>query len=101
METAKTTWAIDPMHSEIIFKVKHLVISTVTGKFEKFEGSVLTNGDDWNGAEVEFSADVNSINTGVGDRDSHLKSADFLTQKITRNLPTSQHLSKRQMMTNS
>ena len=65
------------MHSEIIFKVKHLVISTVTGKFEKFEGSVLTNGDDWNGAEVEFSADVNSINTGVGDRDSHLKSADF------------------------
>jgi polyisoprenoid-binding protein YceI len=77
METAKTKWAIDPYHTEILFKVKHLVISTVTGKFEKFDASVLTNGDDWNGAQVEFSADINSINTGVSDRDNHLKSADF------------------------
>lgn len=77
METVKTTWAIDPYHSEILFKVKHLVISTVSGKFEKFEGSVITNGDDWNNAAVEFSADIDSINTGVGDRDGHLKSADF------------------------
>ena len=67
METVKTTWAIDPYHSEILFKVKHLVISTVSGKFEKFEGSVITNGDDWNNAAVEFSADIDSINTGVGD----------------------------------
>jgi polyisoprenoid-binding protein YceI len=77
METAKTKWAIDPYHTQIIFKVKHLVISTVTGKFEKFDASVLTRGDDWNGAEVEFSAEIGSINTGVGDRDNHLKSADF------------------------
>ena len=77
METVKTTWAIDPYHSEILFKVKHLVISTVSGKFEKFEGSVITNGDDWNNAAVEFSVDIDSINTGVGDRDGHLKSADF------------------------
>ena len=77
METIKTTWAIDPFHSEIQFKVKHLVISTVTGKFEKFEGTVITDGDDWSGGSVEFSADIESINTGVGDRDGHLKSADF------------------------
>ena len=77
METAKTKWAIDPYHSEILFKVKHLVISTVSGKFEKFDGSLLTNGDDWSNAEVVFSADIDSINTGVGDRDGHLKSADF------------------------
>ena len=77
METAKTKWAIDPYHTEILFKVKHLVISTVTGKFEKFDGSVLTNGNDWNDAQVEFSADINSINTGASDRDNHLKSADF------------------------
>ena len=63
METTKTTWAIDPFHSEIQFKVKHLVISTVTGKFEKFEGTVITDGDDWNGGSVEFSADIESINT--------------------------------------
>ena len=77
METVKTKWAIDPYHTEILFKVKHLVISTVTGKFEKFDGSVLTNGDDWNDAEVDFSAAIDSINTGVSDRDNHLKSADF------------------------
>ncbi len=77
METAKTKWAIDPYHSEILFKVKHLVISTVSGKFEKFDGSLLTSGDDWSNAEVVFSADIDSINTGVGDRDGHLKSADF------------------------
>ncbi|MCX6280379.1 MAG: YceI family protein [Bacteroidetes bacterium] len=77
METTKTKWVIDPYHTEILFKVKHLVISTVTGKFEKFDGAVFTNGDDWSNAEVEFSADIDSINTGVGDRDGHLKSADF------------------------
>ena len=77
METTRTRWAIDPYHTEITFKVKHLVISTVTGKFEKFDGSVLTLGDDWNDAVVEFSAETGSINTGVGDRDNHLKSADF------------------------
>jgi len=77
METKKTTWAIDPFHTEIQFKVKHLVISTVTGKFEKFEGSVNTNGDKFEDVLVDFSADIDSINTGVGDRDGHLKSADF------------------------
>ena len=78
METlVKTKWAIDPAHSEIHFKVKHLVISTVTGKFEKFDGAVYSSSDDFSDAEVEFHADAASINTGVSDRDAHLKSPDF------------------------
>jgi polyisoprenoid-binding protein YceI len=75
--TAKTKWVIDPAHSEIQFKVKHLVISTVTGKFDKFEGSVVSATDDFSEMEAEFSADVNSINTNQADRDGHLKSPDF------------------------
>lgn len=72
-----TKWAIDPMHSEIQFKVKHLVISTVTGKFNSFTGSFEMEGDDFTTAEAEFSADIDSIATGVADRDAHLKSDDF------------------------
>lgn len=71
-------WVIDPTHSEIQFKVKHLVISTVTGNFRDFEGQVTTaNKDDFEGAEVEFSAAVNSIDTNQEARDNHLKSPDF------------------------
>lgn len=72
-----TTWAIDPMHSEIQFKVKHLVISTVTGSFKSFEGSAATEGDDWTTAKVNFSADIASIDTNMEQRDTHLKSAEF------------------------
>jgi polyisoprenoid-binding protein YceI len=72
-----TKWAIDPTHSEVSFKVKHLVISTVTGYFKSFEGSAESNGDDFNGAKIRFSAAVDSIDTNQTDRDNHLKSADF------------------------
>jgi polyisoprenoid-binding protein YceI len=75
--TAKTKWTIDPAHSEIQFKVKHLVISTVTGQFNSFEGSVLSASEDFNGMEAEFSAEVASISTNQADRDNHLKSPDF------------------------
>jgi len=74
---ATTKWALDPMHSEVQFKVKHLVISTVTGSFKTFEGTVTTEGDTFEGAEVEFSLDVNSIDTNQEQRDGHLKSAEF------------------------
>ncbi|HVW13746.1 MAG TPA: YceI family protein [Mucilaginibacter sp.] len=78
METqAITKWAIDPMHSEVQFKVKHLVISTVTGSFKNFEGTVETEGDDFTDAKINFSLDVSSINTNQEMRDNHLKSADF------------------------
>jgi polyisoprenoid-binding protein YceI len=57
-------WIIDPTHSEVNFKVKHLMISTVTGKFETYEGSVETaNDEDFAGAKVSFSADIDSIST--------------------------------------
>jgi polyisoprenoid-binding protein YceI len=73
----KTLWKIDPTHSEVQFKVKHLVISTVTGSFNAFDGSVETEGDDFAGADVRFEADINSITTNNEQRDGHLKSDDF------------------------
>ena len=75
--TTTTTWTIDPSHSEVQFKVKHLVISTVTGSFGIYEGQVETFGDDFTDAKIAFSADISSINTGSEQRDGHLKSADF------------------------
>ena len=74
---ATTKWTIDPTHSEIGFKVKHMMFTNVSGKFEKYDATVTTEGDSFENAEVEFSADVNSINTGNTDRDNHLRSADF------------------------
>lgn len=73
----KTNWLIDPMHSEVHFKVKHLVISTVTGTFKSFEGSLETSKADFQDAIIQFSMDVNSIDTNQEHRDVHLKSADF------------------------
>lgn len=78
METAeKIKWVVDPTHSEVHFKVKHLVISTVTGTFKAFEGALITENDDFENAEIDFSLDVNSIDTNQVQRDEHLKSADF------------------------
>ncbi len=73
----KTIWNLDPMHSEVQFKVKHLVISTVTGEFGVFNASLQSNGLDFSQASAQFEADVDSINTRQTDRDNHLKSADF------------------------
>lgn len=76
METKK--WTIDPTHSEITFKVKHLMISTVTGKFKVFEGQAETEGEDFNSVKnIRFTADVKSIDTNNEQRDEHLRSADF------------------------
>lgn len=72
-----TVWAIDPSHSEVQFKVKHLVISTVTGQFTDFTGALHTNGNDIAGAKAVFEAKIDSISTNNADRDGHLKSADF------------------------
>ena len=72
-----TKWTIDTMHSEIGFKVKHLVISNASGKFTVFEGTVDAEKEDFSDAKISFSADIESINTGQEQRDGHLKSADF------------------------
>jgi len=71
------TWALDANHSEVTFKVKHLVISSITGKFKSFEGTVESDKEDFTDARIQFSADVNSIDTGNEQRDGHLKSPDF------------------------
>lgn len=76
MATA-TTWVIDPTHSEVQFKVKHLVISTVTGSFKTFEGTVESETEDFDGAKINFSADTASVDTNQPQRDEHLKSAEF------------------------
>ena len=73
-----TTWKLDPTHSEVAFKVKHLVITTVTGYFRSFDGTVVTEGEtDFASGKVNFSIDVSSIDSNQAQRDEHLKSADF------------------------
>lgn len=72
------TWKIDKVHSEIQFKVKHLVVSTVRGQFHEFDATVETKSEsDFNGATAVLEADISSINTKNEHRDNHLKSADF------------------------
>lgn len=70
-------WKIDPVHSEIAFKVKHLMISTIRGTFDNFEGSITTKDSSFNNSEIAFYAEVNSINTKFKQRDSHLLGPDF------------------------
>jgi polyisoprenoid-binding protein YceI len=81
---ATTKWVLDPTHSEVEFKVKHMMISTVTGKITKFDTTVETEGEDFMTAKVTFTADVDSLNTGNEQRDGHLKSVDFFD---TANFP--------------
>lgn len=71
------TWKVDQAHSELQFKVRHMVISTVTGSFENFTGSVESTNEDFDQARVTLEAEVASINTNNADRDTHLKSDDF------------------------
>ena len=68
---------IDKLHSEIEFKVKHLMISTVTGRFTDFEAEIISDTDDFTDAQITFDANVDSVTTNIADRDNHLKSADF------------------------
>ncbi|MDX1365084.1 MAG: YceI family protein [Arenibacter latericius] len=78
MDTAtKTKWIIDTAHSEISFKVKHMMISTVTGHFEDYNATVETETDNFINADFNFTAKTASINTKNKDRDAHLKSDDF------------------------
>jgi polyisoprenoid-binding protein YceI len=73
-----TKWEVDPMHSEVQFKAKHLMITTVTGHFRKFNLEVETSDDDFTKAsKIIFTAEINSLDTNTPQRDAHLKSADF------------------------
>jgi polyisoprenoid-binding protein YceI len=79
METSetKTKWGVDPAHSEIGFKVRHLMVAKVSGYFDEFDASIYTTGEDFMSAEIDFWINPASINTGDATRDTHLRSADF------------------------
>jgi polyisoprenoid-binding protein YceI len=72
-----TKWTLDPSHSEVGFKVRHLMITNVKGIFKSYEVNAETDGDDFTKAKISFSADVDSIDTNSEQRDGHLKSPDF------------------------
>ncbi|MCY7410692.1 MAG: YceI family protein, partial [Chitinophagales bacterium] len=88
METAKAAaaaatkatrvkWSIDPVHSEIAFKVKHLMITNVRGVFKEFDASIYTTGEDFMTSEIDFWMNPASIDSGDAKRDEHLKSVEF------------------------
>jgi polyisoprenoid-binding protein YceI len=70
-------WNLDPAHSEIQFKVKHLMVTNVTGRFKDFTAQIQTNGEDFENAKITFAAKIDSVDTGNVDRDNHLRSGDF------------------------
>ena len=71
------TWSIDKAHSRIGFGITHLTINEIEGDFKTFDGKITSSKADFSDATIEFSADINTINTDVEARDKHLKSADF------------------------
>ncbi len=75
--STKTKWEIDQAHSDISFKVRHLMIAHVKGAFKSFDASIYTNGNDFATADIDLWIDAASISTGDAKRDEHLKSADF------------------------
>lgn len=76
MET-KTKWVIDPAHSEILFKVKHMMITNVKGEFREFTAELNSDGNNFIADSIQVNINASSIFTNSNDRDAHLKSADF------------------------
>jgi polyisoprenoid-binding protein YceI len=74
---SKTKWTLDPVHSEVTFKVKHMMITNVTGSLTDYTVEAQTEGDDFSKADVTFNGKLTSLNTGNEQRDAHLRSADF------------------------
>jgi polyisoprenoid-binding protein YceI len=84
---ATTKWVLDPAHSEVQFKVKHLMITTVTGHFRKFDLQVETDDDDFNKAKsIVFTSEIDSVDTNNTQRDTHIKSADFFSAEEYRHI---------------
>ena len=80
-ELTKTKWGIDHAHSEIGFRVKHLMVANVRGVFKEFDASIYTTEEDFMSAEIDFWLNPASINTGDEIRDAHLRNADFFDVK--------------------
>lgn len=74
---ATTKWVIDPVHSDVSFKVKHMMFTNLSGRFTSYSANIITEDDDFTKAVIEFSVDSNSVDTRDPNRDNHLKSADF------------------------
>ena len=74
---ATNNWVLDPAHSEVQFKIRHLMITNITGTFNLFEARAITQDDDFSSAKLSFKANIGSINTNNEQRDAHLKSPDF------------------------
>jgi polyisoprenoid-binding protein YceI len=74
---ATTKWVLDPTHSELGFKIKHLMISSVSGSLKSFEAAIETQGEDFTTAQISLSADMASISTNNDQRDAHLRNSDF------------------------
>jgi polyisoprenoid-binding protein YceI len=81
-QPAISTWTIDPTHSTVEFSVKHMMISTVKGRFRDFEGTARIDDDDPSASSVSASVDVSSIDTGQEQRDAHLRSDDFFNADL-------------------
>lgn len=74
---ATTKWSLDPMHSELAFKIRHLMISNVSGSFKNFQAELETDGENFSTAKVHVKVDMSSINTNNEQRDGHLRNSDF------------------------
>jgi polyisoprenoid-binding protein YceI len=82
---SKTTWAIDPAHTSVEFSVRHLMITTVKGRFTDVKGTVISDDADLTQGQVDLTINVASIDTREAQRDTHLRSADFFeTEKFPR-----------------
>ena len=92
---AQSKWAVDKAHTKIQFAVTHLLISEVTGEFKNFEGNIATDKSDFSDAKINFTIDINSINTDNEQRDKHLKSDDFFNaEKFPKMIFTGKSLQK-------
>lgn len=79
---AKSTWSIDPTHSEIGFKVKHMMFTNVSGKFNAFVATIENEDDNFETSKINFSAETASVDTNNTDRDGHLRSAEFFEADV-------------------
>ncbi|MEM6524741.1 MAG: YceI family protein [Bacteroidota bacterium] len=83
---AQTTWVVDPIHSSVQFEVSHLTVSSVTGIFTGFTGSVIDSSKDFDNAKINATVDVNTVNTNNLERDKHLKEDDFFNASAYPNI---------------